>query len=135
MTRYICSFDRDKNPRRMHQDGRPSDRVVYTFVFRLVPEDKIRQPDEARYVETRRITVEAEGIALDSLKIEHRGIRDAEVRLLYWLALKALERREKRTKLDLANADATIDLSCVVIPEEPFPLDLPGPVMGFRAPR
>lgn len=108
--------------------ARPTDSYRYEFVFELTPIEWVGQPDEAQHEETRRITV-------DATKSQSDLSNDNEVdRTLYWFALKALERGRDAAELDLDSPDAKVDLSRVVLPQVPFEVLLPGPVMGFHAP-
>lgn len=137
MMRYKCSLIPcdERQHRMLDADGSQLDCYQYIFDFRLVPEDKVGQPDEDRESEILRVKVEASGLQLEHLETTHKRVPDAEARMLYWFAFKALERGEKSTKLDLGNPDAQIDLSRVVTPQQPFVLNLQGPVIGFHAGR
>jgi len=135
MTRYKCSLiPGDERPQIMvDANGRRLAGYQYIFDFRLVQKDKVGQPDEDRDAKEHRVSLEASIDQLNHLEKTNKQVPDAEARMLYWFARKALERGENSTKLDLGNRDAKIDLSRVDL--QPFELDLPGPIMGFHVGR
>lgn len=117
------------------RDGRQHDALRFSCQFRLVPSEKVGEPDELKHTATRTVVVTVSGDVHD-LDLEAHDNDGLLQRVLFWYAKAAIERNHSKDAIELTlttdTFDRTLDYSKVKLPNGPFPLVLPGPVFGFR---
>lgn len=126
MPRYQCELLR-------WRDLSNGDAFRYAFTFRLLPLDKLGEPEEGSAAETREVTVGLSGTLVAGV---WRLAPSDVVRVAYWLALdRGLAERAALVEFTTATAPATCPCDPDRVPFETarrFFIDIDPPPIGFH---